>query len=63
MPTNHTIFGPALADWAAIATIVNGIIVVVLVGINILYLKSANKQVQAALAQAKEGQRQADAAS
>jgi hypothetical protein len=63
VPTSHTIFGPALADWAAIATIVNGITVVLLVGVNILYLKSANKQVQAALAQAKEGQRQADAAS
>lgn len=56
MPTtSHTIFGPALADWAAIATIVNGITVVVLVVINVLYLKSANKQARAALAQAKKG--------
>jgi hypothetical protein len=70
MSGNPTFFGLALTDWAAIATIVNGLTVLILVVINVLYLKSANRQAEAALrqaeaalAQAKEGQRQADAAS
>src|SRR5258708_7388704 len=70
MPTGTTLLGLTLNDWAAIATMVNGVTVVVLVVVNILYVRTANRQTQAALtqaqaalAQAKEGQRQADSAS
>lgn len=53
------LWGLSLADWA---TIVNAAALVVLVVINILYLRSANRQAAASMAQAKESQRQADAA-
>lgn len=56
MQPNHTILGFSLEEWAAIATFVNGVTVLVLVVINILYLRSTNKQV-------KEARRQADVAS
>ena len=62
MPS-HNFLGLPLSDWAAIATLVNGVTVVILVVINILYLRSANRQALAASAQARESQRQADAAS
>src|ERR1700674_1431525 len=62
MQPGRTIFGFSLEEWAAIATVVNGITVVVLVFINILFLRSTNKQVKASIAQADEGRLQADAA-
>jgi len=63
MPTNHIFLGLSLENWAAIATIANVATVVVLVVINILYLKSARTQANASIEQAKQSQRQADAAS
>ena len=63
MPTNHIFLGLSLENWAAIATIANVATVVVLVGINILYLKIARTQASASIEQAKQSQRQADAAS
>ena len=48
----HVFLGLRLDKSAAIATIVNGLMVLVLVIINVLYLRSANKQAKAALAQA-----------
>jgi len=58
----HFFLGLKLEEWAAVATIANGLLVSVLIIINILYLRSADRQANAALAQAVQSQRQADAA-
>ena len=48
--------------WTAAGTIANAAIVAVLALINFLYLRSARRQADAAIAQAQQSQRQADAA-
>jgi len=56
---NHTLLGLSITDWTSI---VSALTVVVLVFVNAYYLKIANRQAEAANAQARESQRQADAA-
>jgi hypothetical protein len=59
MQADHTILSLSISEWAAV---VNAATVVILVFINIYYLKIAKHQAEAAHAQAKESQRQADVA-
>jgi len=59
MQATHRFLGLNIAELAAI---VNAATVVVLIFINAYYLKIARRQTEAAVAQAKESQRQADAA-
>lgn len=59
MQTDHTILGLNISEWAAI---VNAVTVVILVFVNIYYLKIAKHQAEAARIQAIESQRQADVA-
>jgi len=56
---NHTLLGLSITEWTSI---VSALTVVVLVFINAYYLKIAKRQAEAANAQARESQRQADAA-
>jgi hypothetical protein len=62
MPPAHVFLGLKLEEWAALATIANVLTVVVLIVVNILYLKAANKQASAAATQAAQSQLQATAA-
>ena len=62
MPTNHNFLGLSIQEWAALATIVSGIAVIVLIFVNVLYLRTAKRQTKAIQRQATESQRQADAA-
>jgi hypothetical protein len=59
MQAGHAILGLNISEWAAI---VNAVTVVILVFINIDYLRIAKHQAEATHAQAKESQRQADVA-
>lgn len=59
MSSTHGFLGWGVTEWASI---VNAATVVVLVVINAYYLRIAKRQTEAAIAQAKESQRQADAA-
>ncbi|HEY4050051.1 MAG TPA: hypothetical protein VGM27_24580 [Acidobacteriaceae bacterium] len=59
MGADHTVLGLNISDWVAI---VNAVTVLILVFVNIYYLKIARDQAEAARAQAKESQRQADVA-
>jgi hypothetical protein len=59
MGADHTILGLNISEWAAI---VNAVTIVILVFVNMYYLIIARDQVEAARAQAKESQRQADVA-
>jgi hypothetical protein len=59
MGADHTVVGLHISDWAAI---VNAATVVILAVVNICYLKIASDQTKAAVIQARESQRQADAA-
>jgi hypothetical protein len=55
----HVFAGLQISDWAAL---VNAVTVVILVVVNIRYLKIASEQTTAANVQARESQRQADVA-
>jgi hypothetical protein len=59
MQSAHRLLGLDVSEWAAI---VNAATIVILVLINAYYLKIAKRQAEAAIVQAKESQRQADAA-
>jgi hypothetical protein len=59
MQSDRSLLGLNIPEWIAI---VNALTVVILVFINAYYLKIAKHQAEAANAQAKESQRQADAA-